>query len=62
LRRRLDSIKRIHRASDELEERINELEQQAEAIAEQIAGLSAKIADIDFIVDSPDSLPMAANG
>ena len=32
LRRRLDSIKRIHRASDELEERIVELEQQGEAL------------------------------
>jgi hypothetical protein len=61
LRRRLDSIKRIHRASDELEERIGELEQQSAVIAEQIAGLTAKAADIDFIVDAPDSLPLAAN-
>lgn len=61
LRRRLDSIKRIHVASDELEERIGELEQQSDAINEQIAQLSAKIADFDFISDAPDSLPMAAN-
>ncbi len=61
LRRRLDSIKRIHTASDELEERIVELEQQSETIARQIAQLSAKIADIDFISDTPDLLPMAAN-
>ena len=61
LRRRLDSIKRIHRASDELEERIGELEQQAEAIRQQIAGLMRKVAGIDAIVQSPDLLPMAAN-
>ncbi len=32
LKRRLESIKRIHRASDELEDRIAELEQQGEAM------------------------------
>ena len=47
LRRRLDSIKRIHRASDELEERISELEQQSEALTLQIKGLKAEIAAID---------------
>ena len=61
LRRRLESIKRIHRASDELEERIAELEQQAEAIRLQIRGLEQKVQSIDAIVDAPDVLPMAAN-
>ena len=45
LRRRLDSIKRIHHASDELEERIAELEQQADAIRAQVRGLDMQIGD-----------------
>jgi len=61
LRRRLDSIKRIHRASDELEDRIGELEQQAEAIRLQIRGLEQKVFGIDAIVESPDLVPLAAN-
>ena len=44
LRRRLDSIKRIHQASDELEERIGELEQQEEAIRLQRKGLQHQTA------------------
>jgi len=62
LRRRLDSIKRIHRASDELEERIAELQQHSAAVAGQIATLSTKLGDIDFITDAADSMPIAANG
>jgi hypothetical protein len=61
LRRRLDSIKRIHRASDELEERIAELMQQAEAVRAQARGLEHKVAEIDAIVEAPDLLPLAAN-
>jgi hypothetical protein len=61
LRRRLDSIKRIHRAGDELEERIAELEQQADSLKLQISGLRAEIAAIDDVVAQPD-LPLAANG
>ena len=61
LRRRLDSIKRIHQASDELEERIGELEQQAEAIRLQRKGLHTRVASIDTIVETPDALPLAAN-
>ncbi len=62
LRRRLDSIKRIHRASDELEERIDELTAQAEGIRAQMRGLDEKVADIDAVVEDPDLLPLAANG
>jgi uncharacterized coiled-coil DUF342 family protein len=62
LRRRLDSIKRIHRASGELEERIEELTQQANAVREQMGGLEGKVAEIDAIVSAPDLLPAAANG
>jgi hypothetical protein len=62
LRRRLESIKRIHRASGELEERIAELNQAADAQAEQIAGLEREIAAIDVVIAQPDALPRAANG
>ncbi len=61
LRRRLESIKRIHHASDELEERISELEQQEAAIALQVKGLMLEIASVDAIVLQPDALPLAAN-
>ena len=62
LRRRLDSIKRIHQASGELEERIEELTQQADAVRTQMRGLERKVAEIDAIVAAPDLLPVAANG
>jgi len=62
LRRRLDSIKRIHRASDELEERVSELRQQEESLAAEVRELKREIAAIDAIVQSPDELPLAANG
>ena len=62
LRRRLDSIKRIHHASGELEERIEELGQQAEAVRSQMRGLERKVAEIDAIVTAQDLLPAAANG
>lgn len=39
LRRRLDSIRRIHQATDTLEERISELEHAADGIRQQIADL-----------------------
>jgi phage shock protein A len=37
LRRRLESVQRIHSASGELEERIGELEHQDEALTAQVA-------------------------
>jgi hypothetical protein len=61
LRRRLESIKRIHHASDELEERIAELEGQEEGIRVQLRGLASKVSGIDAIVEAPDALPLAAN-
>jgi hypothetical protein len=61
LRRRLESVKRIHRASDELEERIAELEQQDEALVVQIAQLKRTAEMIYAIVEAPDVLPKAAN-
>ena len=62
LRRRLDSIRRIHRASDELESRISELEQSREALEVQLRGLRKEIAAVDLIIEAPDALPLAANG
>ncbi len=61
LRRRLDSIKRIHRASGELEERVAELVAQDEALAAQVRALAREIAAIEAIVLNPDVVPLAAN-
>jgi hypothetical protein len=61
LRRRLESIRRIHQASDELEDRIAELEQAKEVLDRQLAGLADELAAIDAIVTSADILPTAAN-
>jgi hypothetical protein len=62
LRRRLESIKRIHRASGELEERVVELEQSEEALLAQMHALDREIAMIDGVVEAPDAMPLAANG
>jgi len=61
LRRRLESIRRIHQASDELEDRISELEQAREVLDAQLRGLADTLAAIDSIVESEDALPAAAN-
>jgi len=46
LRRRLESIKRIHKATDTLGDRINELEQVREGILEQERGLERRLGAI----------------
>jgi hypothetical protein len=61
LRRRLDSIKRIHQASGELEERVAELEQAAEGLIDQLRALEQQLAGIDAVVTQPDIVPLAAN-
>jgi hypothetical protein len=61
LRRRLESIRRIHQASDELEDRIAELEQARVALIFQQDGLSDQLESIDAIVEMPDAMPAAAN-
>ena len=61
LRRRLESVKRIHRASDELEERIAELEQAEAGVRAQNDAHTRKIAAIDAVIEQPDLLPLAAN-
>jgi hypothetical protein len=62
LRRRLESVKRIHRASDELEERIAELEQAEVAARAQFGALARELAAIDAICEQSEPLPLAANG
>jgi DNA repair exonuclease SbcCD ATPase subunit len=61
LKRRLDSIRRIHRASDELEERIGELEAAREALERQIRSLEREVGAIGQIADAPEEVPLAAN-
>jgi len=61
LRRRLDSVKRIHRASDELEERIGELEQAEAGLRAQIDALDREIAAIDSVIEQPEMFLLAAN-
>jgi len=61
LRRRLESIRRIHQASDELEDRIAELEQAKETLDSQLVGLADELAAIDAVVESADLVPAAAN-
>jgi hypothetical protein len=61
LRRRLESVKRIHRASDELEERVAELEQAEAAVKHQIAALDREVRAIDEVIEAPEMMPHAAN-
>lgn len=61
LKRRLESISRIHRASDELEERIAELASQAEALDALKRSLENRVRGIEAIATAADELPMAAN-
>jgi len=61
LRRRLESIRRIHHASDELEDRIAELEQAREMLTEQMRALETELRAIDEVVEAEDPLPMAVN-
>jgi hypothetical protein len=61
LKRRLESVERIHAASGELEARIGELEQQHASFAAQVAALMRAVAVIDGIARQPEALPAAAN-
>jgi hypothetical protein len=61
LKRRLDSIRRIHAASDELEERIAELEAVRDALDRQIRALEREVAAIGQIAEAPEDVPAAAN-
>ncbi len=61
LRRRLESVKRIHRASDELEERIVELEQAESGLRAQSDALGREVIAIDAVIEQTELLPLAAN-
>jgi hypothetical protein len=61
LKRRLESIRRIHRASDELEDRIEELVAASEALAGQLRGLEREVSAIDALAEAEDAVPLAAN-
>jgi hypothetical protein len=62
LRRRLDSIRRIHSASGELEARVGELEQQDETLAADIDALDRELSAIAMAIYDAEMLPQAANG
>jgi hypothetical protein len=62
LRRRLESIRRIHNASGELETRITELEQQDETLVCDITALDRQLAAIASVVYAEAGVPLAANG
>jgi predicted GTPase len=55
LRRRLESIKHIHQASDTLEDRIGELEHIREGIIEQQQALESRIKTILAVLNGADS-------
>lgn len=59
LRHRLESIKRIHRATDQLEDRVSELEMQEEQLMEQLEALRHIAADMERALDAVDT-PLAA--
>jgi hypothetical protein len=61
LKRRLDSVQRIHRASSELDERIVELEQQDETLCAELGALERELRAIDDVIAQPDAVPAAAN-
>jgi chromosome segregation ATPase len=51
LRRRLESIKRIHQASDTLEERVQELEQIRDGIREQEKNLENRVQAVMQVIN-----------
>ena len=52
LRRRLESIKRIHTASDTLENRLAELEHVRDGITDQYREMDALIKEVDTVLDA----------
>jgi hypothetical protein len=61
LLRRLESVKRIHAATGELDMRIAELEQQYEGFAAQAGDVDRLVATIAGIALAPHFMPAAAN-
>jgi len=62
LRRRLESIKRIHHASDTLEERVNELEQIRDGIREQERNLENRVEAVMKVINFEQSEDRQAGG
>ncbi|HKO88604.1 MAG TPA: GTPase, partial [Burkholderiales bacterium] len=58
LRRRLDSIKRIHRATDQLEARITELEQMQSDLGAQMAAIGCIAGDMTRVLETQE-MPLA---
>ena len=61
LRRRLESIKRIHQASDTLEERVQELEQIRDGIREQEKNLESRVEAVIQVINFDKSMEPAAD-
>ncbi|MCE1182365.1 MAG: dynamin family protein [Rhodocyclales bacterium] len=60
LKRRLESIKRIHQATDTLEDRIAELETVEETMLRQIASLEAIVSKVRSLLDEESGMLQAA--
>jgi hypothetical protein len=60
LRRRLESIKRIHQATDTLEDRVSELEQVETTLMHQLDTIHHLAADIERVLDAEEILERAA--
>ncbi len=58
LRRRLESVKRIHKASDTVETRLRELGGMHAELTEQLAGFSAITKEFDALLDEVPQVPM----
>lgn len=60
LKRRLESIKRIHQATDTLEDRIAELEGVERGLQQQLQALAEIVGRVRGRLDPPDEEPLAA--
>jgi CII-binding regulator of phage lambda lysogenization HflD len=60
LRRRLESIRRIHRATDTLEDRVQELEQVENVLVQQLERVHATIEDVERVLDTEEGRYAAA--
>jgi hypothetical protein len=60
LRRRLESIKRIHQATDTLEDRVSELEQVEATLMHQLDSIHLFEADIERVLEEQDAASRAA--
>jgi hypothetical protein len=60
LRRRLESIKRIHQATDTLEDRVGELEQFETTLMHQLDAIHHLAADIERVLDTEASVAQRA--